>query len=374
MPLSTIQNLPSHAKEIFENVMKRSKGKTNPRTRKPYTDQERGKMAWSAVKKKYKKEDEKWVKKSLEEYYNFNTDSFELKEIDGDFYAIGLISTSDLDLGNDVVTQECLQDKLKQIGDREISLKLGKEHEHILEDSRNLPLAKIVPEISKDNRIYRTQLTNEGLQGVIKLNKHHPGFETLKGSIEGGFIDALSIEYKPVDFKYDFRDNEKIRLLNRINLRGITFTGVPMNPHCSIIDSFIKSLAIEDKRGKNMAETKQEETQTEEKPKEHKCPAGEVWDKKKGKCVPKQSEEKKENPVEEIKPAEDTEEVKSLKVKLAEYEAKEKDAKLKEQVKEQVKEEVKNLKPEQKAITVEEDKKTVFSFKSAWNVTHGIEG
>jgi len=62
LPVPT--NLPPHAKEIFERVMDSLKGKTNPRTGKQYTDEERGKIAWAAVKKEYKKVGEKWERKS----------------------------------------------------------------------------------------------------------------------------------------------------------------------------------------------------------------------------------------------------------------------------------------------------------------------
>lgn len=53
--MPTPQNLPPHAKEIFEGVMQSLTGKVNSRTGMTYTDEERGKIAWSAVKKKYKK-------------------------------------------------------------------------------------------------------------------------------------------------------------------------------------------------------------------------------------------------------------------------------------------------------------------------------
>lgn len=55
-------NLP-HAKEIFEEVMESLSGKINPRTRQAYTGEARGRIAWSAVKKKYKKIGSRWVKK-----------------------------------------------------------------------------------------------------------------------------------------------------------------------------------------------------------------------------------------------------------------------------------------------------------------------
>lgn len=63
MPIAAIKGLPSHAREIYESAAEATKGKTNPRTGKPYTDEERGKISWSAVKRAYKKTKDGWVAK-----------------------------------------------------------------------------------------------------------------------------------------------------------------------------------------------------------------------------------------------------------------------------------------------------------------------
>ena len=55
MPIAAIKGLPSHAREIFEKVMKATEGK--------YSDERRGKIAWAAVKKAYKKTKDGWVAK-----------------------------------------------------------------------------------------------------------------------------------------------------------------------------------------------------------------------------------------------------------------------------------------------------------------------
>lgn len=61
--MPTPQNLPTHAKEIFEGVMESLTGKVNPRIGRIYTDEERGRIAWSTVKKKYEKVGKQWVAK-----------------------------------------------------------------------------------------------------------------------------------------------------------------------------------------------------------------------------------------------------------------------------------------------------------------------
>ena len=55
MPIAAIKGLPSHARDIFESTMKATEGK--------YSDERRGKIAWAAVKKAYKKTKDGWVAK-----------------------------------------------------------------------------------------------------------------------------------------------------------------------------------------------------------------------------------------------------------------------------------------------------------------------
>lgn len=55
MPIAAIKGLPSHARDIFESTMKATEGK--------YSDERRGKIAWAAVKRAYKKTKDGWVAK-----------------------------------------------------------------------------------------------------------------------------------------------------------------------------------------------------------------------------------------------------------------------------------------------------------------------
>lgn len=57
------KNLPPHAKDIFEEVMESLDGKINPRTGQRYTGEARGRIAWAAVKKQYRKVGDRWVAK-----------------------------------------------------------------------------------------------------------------------------------------------------------------------------------------------------------------------------------------------------------------------------------------------------------------------
>jgi hypothetical protein len=57
------RSLPLKARRTFEKVIESNRGRTNPRTGKAYTGEQRGRIAWAAVKKNYKKVGEKWEPK-----------------------------------------------------------------------------------------------------------------------------------------------------------------------------------------------------------------------------------------------------------------------------------------------------------------------
>ena len=59
--------------------------------------------------------------------FRFSSGPIELKEEGKNFYVEGYISTSDLDLVNDIVTKNCIVDMGEQM--RERVLKLDVEHE-----------------------------------------------------------------------------------------------------------------------------------------------------------------------------------------------------------------------------------------------------
>jgi cation transport regulator ChaB len=57
------RNLPPHAKSIYEEVMESLKEEQNSRSGWVYTGEERARIAWSAVKEKYKQVGDQWVVK-----------------------------------------------------------------------------------------------------------------------------------------------------------------------------------------------------------------------------------------------------------------------------------------------------------------------
>ena len=183
---------------------------------------------WATSKKK------KWdVEQKAYIFY-----STELKMLD-DNTVSGYITTGDKDLVNDIVTPNCMVDMLNQL--RERNIKLDVEHESFrgkseVEQEINksiIPVAKTVD----------AALDNKGVKVITELNPHHSRFSEVKNSIKDKFLDAFSIAFVPI--KYAFKtaaDGSKTRLLEKINLLNIAFTGNPVNPNASFTNIALKSL------------------------------------------------------------------------------------------------------------------------------------
>jgi len=168
----------------------------------------------------------------------FSSGKVELKQEGEDFYVEGYISTSDLDLVNDIVTKNCLIDMAEQM--RERTIKLDIEHESFIGKS------KIEQEINKTiipaAKIEDFLMDKKGLKVRAMLNRHIKRFEEVKNSIRDGFLDAFSIAFVPVKAEIAIKDGQEIRLLEKVNLLNVAFTGNPINTNASIDKVFMKSL------------------------------------------------------------------------------------------------------------------------------------
>lgn len=283
----------------------------------------------------------------------FSSGPVELKQEKEDFFVEGHISTSDLDLVNDIVTKNCLLDMASQMQER--TIKLDIEHESFrgstdLEKEINktiIPAAKI-DDFSIDKK---------GLKIRAMLNRHVSRFNEVKNSIKDGFLDAFSIAFIPVESKTEMRDGQEVRMLNKIRLLNVAFTGNPVNTSSTMTNVFAKSLEFLEEKGKPKKPTPQpdphkepeeDEDEEEKKKKEKKNHNHSKDDIIKLQEVKKMTEEenKEEKPSEsEEKPEEKTEEAPKEEKKDEEPEEKEEESE--EESKESTtEEEVKTLKKE----------------------------
>jgi len=226
----------------------------------------------------------------------FSSGQVELKKEGDNFFVEGYISTSDLDLVNDVVTKACIMDMADQMKER--TIKLDVEHESFRGKSNvELEINKtLIPAAKIDDFL----VDKKGLRVRAMLNKHSQRFDEVKGSIQDGFLDAFSIAYVPTQTKSEMRNGQEIRLLDKLNLLNVAFTGNPVNTHSSMTNVFAKSLEfLKDKENNHQSDTnnQKEVKKMSEEDKETKEESSETGEKEET----EKTEEKKEEPKEETK-------------------------------------------------------------------------
>jgi len=168
----------------------------------------------------------------------FTSDRLELKNEGENFFVEGYISTSDLDQVNDIVTKACLLDMAEQMKSR--TIKFDVEHESFRGKSNlDMEINKTKIPVAKTDDFL---MDKKGIKVRAMLNPFSPRFEEVKGSIDGGFLDAFSIAYVPVKSVIEERNGLKVRLLDKINLLNVAFTGNPVNTEARMTNVFAKSL------------------------------------------------------------------------------------------------------------------------------------
>jgi len=178
----------------------------------------------------------------------FNSDSLEIKNIDGEEFIEAYMTTGDKDLVNDIVTREGMADMLSQLKDR--TVKIDIEHEAVRgKDSTDTELNKTIIPAGK---IVDAELDTKGVKIRIKNNPDYKKFNSkgdivlsakeVKNNIKNGFYDALSIAYIPIKDKVVKMKEDTVRLLDKVNLINVAYTGNPVNPSAGITDIMLKSL------------------------------------------------------------------------------------------------------------------------------------
>ncbi|MDI3476915.1 MAG: Caudovirus prohead serine protease [Thermoanaerobacterium sp.] len=167
------------------------------------------------------------------------------------YFVKGYIDTGDLDLVNDIVTEECMKDLAQQLNSR--SIKLDFDHETLRagkdedEFDAKLNLTKVPL-----GKAISHNLDSKGNEVEFELNPNWKKFnskgdvvmtfEELWDNIQNGFYDSFSIAYVPQRTKYVEKNGVKARLLDKVNLINVALTGNPINPAATMTAVMAKSL------------------------------------------------------------------------------------------------------------------------------------
>lgn len=170
------------------------------------------------------------------------------------YYVQGYISTTDIDLANEVLTENAQKDLHNQI---QTIIKSGGfitgDIEHMVfydDNGKALSMPKvrdssgslIIPEM----KIIDSELRDKGVWVKSEINRNHPNFNTIWKNIEEGFLNGFSVAVKAITTITKKINNEWVNLIDKIKLINVTMTGTPANPN-ALMSPVLKSLIQETK-------------------------------------------------------------------------------------------------------------------------------
>ena len=176
------------------------------------------------------------------------TTRFEVKELDAEARTFeGLASTWDRDLGDDVIHPGAFKRTLSHWRQSKRALPLLDQH--------NYHTVRSVV-----GKLLDARETDEGLWTKWQVIDGPDGDEILR-RLKGGYVDGLSIGYRPV--KYDFEESDdarwgEIRHLREVELKEVSVVIWGMNPNALVDTDSVKALIQAARDGRLTDEPKDE--------------------------------------------------------------------------------------------------------------------
>lgn len=176
--------------------------------------------------------------------YFQNNFKAELKacETKGEYFVEGYITTDDIDVQNEVVSDNAMNQIEESINTKNIKLDL--EHSLFLGEEPEVPLGKLIK---------AKKVMHEGKQKVWakgKLNPAHPRFKEAWDSIQDKFVDGFSIAYNTIKESTKQIGTNMVNSLDSIDLLNVALTGNAVNKSSNMTRSYMKSNKIISDGGK----------------------------------------------------------------------------------------------------------------------------
>ena len=187
------------------------------------------------------------------ESFIFFTNGIQYKSEDDNgtkrYFIEGHIDSGDLDLVNDIVTDNCMEDISTQFKARTIKLDL--DHETLREEKSDIqninltrmPLGKAISE-DKDQKGNKVKFELNPTWKKFDLNGSVTmTFNDVWTSVKSGYYDSFSIAYVPIRTAMKTVGESQARLLDKVNMINVALTGNPINPGASMTSVMAKSLS-----------------------------------------------------------------------------------------------------------------------------------
>lgn len=240
MPVAILNKLPKHAKEIWESTYSAAKAKYGP--------ERAAQIAWSAVKKSYKKKGDNWVKRAIDTI-TVTSETPVLRseggELAKEYFVEGYIASTEPQPRDGLqLTKEFFNHVIEnQFKKESISLKGDIEHvRDKIEEGRKVDLSKVPTDEDVLRLVdYRVDDINgtSKLWAKFKVDRTVNNFEQILYRLKNKFYDSFSSS-----FRINKNDKEAVRReLNGMTkvykgrLVRATLTGAPVD-RSSVITAF----------------------------------------------------------------------------------------------------------------------------------------
>lgn len=252
--------MPKALEDLRKKIADNLKGKNNPKTNKPYTEDD----IWAIAQSQYKKMQNKETK-----YCTFG--KIELKEDDKDFYVRGYIATTHPDRAaadgfeGDILSKAAVQKIVAQLNDKykPEAGAVSESHDWVKQNNPTLPLAGVAVEPAT---LEELSDGNWAAKVGTVLAKTNPRYDTVKTNIEQGVYPGFSIEYDDTQFMPIVKEGKKYRYITDLDLKGFGFAHRRLiaNPHAEVTEYGYKELMLIKKELKT-GEPKMENVESKEK-------------------------------------------------------------------------------------------------------------
>lgn len=175
--------------------------------------------------------------------------TYELKGTgDGEELILNIdVSSNDLDLVNDICSENCLKSMQEQIKNGNVKFDLeheafrGSSNEEKELNKTRIPVGRmenpqLVERIRPDG--FKAKALN--VKGI--MNKVEDRYIKTKSNIVNRFLDAASIAFIPTKARTIIKDKKNIRILEDVKLLNVALTGNPVNTAAQMQEIVAKSL------------------------------------------------------------------------------------------------------------------------------------
>ena len=155
-----------------------------------------------------------------------------------------------IDYGHQIASDVNIKQILKGIETR-TGLNLSEEKDYILQSVNNsdIPMFKVEDVKIDEKGLFVEIKGNPFYRGLDETHRKY--FDAIWGSLETGFINGMSLNFKPTDFK---QINNELVQINDADVYGISLTAGPANDMANITEVAIR--CVENVRGERKCQKK----------------------------------------------------------------------------------------------------------------------